>query len=115
MLIDFFSIPFMPRQLACQHCLHFEQSTIQEFPLEERPQGQCSKLRCEVEMLGGGGACVLMGVEVLTVLVEELLVLLRSRALVLGFPLDATPLSGFMIAAMLGVLGVVEVYLLDML
>ena len=58
---------------------------------------------------------MLMGVEVVTVLVEELLVLLRSRALIFGLPLDATPLSGFMIAAMLGVLGVVEVYLLDML
>ena len=58
---------------------------------------------------------MLMGVEVVTVLVEELLVLLRSRALIFGLPLDATPLSGFIIAAMLGVLGVVEVYLLAML
>ena len=101
----------MLRQLACQYCLHLEQSIIQESA--DIPQGQLSKSRCEVEMLGGGGTWMLVGVDVVTV--PGLLVLLKSGALILCpcLFLPATPLPGLMIEAMLGVLG--GLYLLAML
>lgn len=68
----------MPRQLACQCWPHLEQSITQEFPDDERPQGQLTKSLCEEEIDGGGGVCTEVGVE------ERTLSDLRSSLDVLG-------------------------------